>query len=136
MEIGSFEVGPEELGVAEVRRVQIGPREIGPRQVGVGEIAVRKIGKAHLSDPPPIPAGHVLGAASEKFKCPFSFHRRNATSRLTDRPLSCRPHSKLQDPVYHGASLRRNARALAVQLQRLVRRRTREQLGQLSSFSR
>jgi hypothetical protein len=75
MEIGSFEVGPEKLGLAEVGRVQIDPREIGLREVGVGEVAVREVGKAHLPDPPPIPACHVFGTTSEKLERPFSFHR-------------------------------------------------------------
>jgi hypothetical protein len=74
MEIGSFEVGPEKLGLAEVGRVQVDPREIGLREVGVGEVAVREVGKIRLSDPPPIPAGHALGTASEKLKRPFSLH--------------------------------------------------------------
>jgi hypothetical protein len=75
MEIGSFEIGPEELGLAEVRRVKIDSREIGLRKVCVGEVAVREVWKACLSDPPPVPASHVLGTTSEKLERPFSLHR-------------------------------------------------------------
>jgi hypothetical protein len=55
--------------------VQVDPREIGLREIDVGEVAVREIRKSHLSNPPPIPASHVLGTASEKLERPFSFHR-------------------------------------------------------------